>query len=437
MENNKLNTSIDIDKLNEVISKMNQEERDEFLKVFLVNSRTIEGKEELAKMPSSYDMIGILALFTGRNLKDMYENRFLESIEYYNKKINRNTVKRIYLVCDNIKIFAKAEVEDSLFDHLVTKDENEFSYYINKHFGARGLKHLLGFLVHLSEKNRYLIEFDIKDHLKRLGYKTNKEGYYPIETYQETIEFLKLLSSIKIIIEYKDKGRDKAMWNKLFNIEGGIDDLEKRIHEKLFITPTAWFQETMGYDSPKPQFTYFMKSLAKENYYERRETILSVIFPIYWRMNRNSLSFKDYLNYLNIDLGIKNGQRNLNKVYNELDYMVEKEYIEEYYFSINGKQAKEPNLKDLKTNNYIINFFPPKVIEKELSKIKTFIKPKEIDEINFIKELKILMGEKSIGYFSKELGISKSLLSQVLSEKKPISKKLKTKILEYKKTIKK
>lgn len=398
-------------------------------------AKRIEAKyipnESLRKMPSSIDMIGVLNLFTGRNMKDMYKNVFIDEKEDY---IENEWVKeKFYLVADNQFLFAKGIVEPSLFDSMITKSQAEFSYFINKHFSSSGLKHLLGFLVKLSETNKPYMEFIVKEHLDILGYKKNKRGLYNPESYQETIDFLKLITSIKLVIEYKEKGKDKIRWHKLFNIEGGIYDLEKRIHETLIITPTAWFQDAMSYNSSRPQFTYFFKELAKEDSYKHRETLQLVIFSIYWRMKRNKLSFNNLLNYLEVDLKIPKANRNLDKVYKELEYMKKKGYLKSFSFS----SGNNPSLKELRTSEIFITFHAPEDIKKELDKVKTFIPglslPKQAQEQDDISILKTLKGSLSISKFAEKIGVSKTLLSQVLSGKKPISSKLKKKLQELEK----
>ncbi|KKK51571.1 hypothetical protein LCGC14_3113630 [marine sediment metagenome] len=76
------------------------------------------------------------------------------------------------VVCENPKIEAYAEIDQSLFRADPIYREGSLAHYIKRTFGAEGMRHLFALLIGLDENFRQgYFPWSVNEHLERMGYK--------------------------------------------------------------------------------------------------------------------------------------------------------------------------------------------------------------------------------------------------------------------------
>jgi predicted XRE-type DNA-binding protein len=353
----------------------------------------------------------------------------------------------IAITSDNPIIKSYTELEPSLFDKNPLFQESTLAKYINITFGSEGLRHLLGILIGLDEAGRTgRFIWNVNDHLKRLGYKKQKNrGTYPYELKQTAIEVMKIFTSFFITVERKDaKGTGVIKGKRLFYIEGYEKNyLENWVTNETYTIKATdyWYNNSLSVEQESQQFTKLMKEVAKENHQKHAFTIyLAPLLAIFWRMGslkkKRELSLENLLKWLGIDFKNQSRKRFLKKLSDELNYMVEKRYLGNW-----GIKNDDINLIDITDpKKYIMFFEPPSwltlTFENLNNKRTNFLEKEKLQSLE--KDQIILSPEElksiidSSGLTQKEIaekiGISSPYISLLKQGKREITREISTKI---------
>ena len=403
-------------------------------------------------MPSHPLMFTLLAMFSGkpqriprklltmeasqRTLKEQQEaQKFLDSIIEkkeriigHDEKLKPKKEERIIaLVSDNPRVEAQAEITGSLFKDVLSFREESLAIYIKRTFGPEGLKHLLGLIIGLEENFRQgFFEWDINEHLERLGYKKKKGGAFKPELKKTASEIVKIFSSFFITAKAKRGKRSRVQGKKLFSIDGfDIEQFEDDvIKESLTIRATDfWYRTAFKHkDDQSQQYTKLLKKIARENLKEHPLTIyLAPLLAVMWRLNpEKTLSIENLMDWCNLDAIGHHRMYNLRDLESELNYMKQAEYLGHWKNTASDllpSQCKNPF-------DCILELYPPSWLKKELKAIED--KKEKIQLLEPAK--KIMTNEEfinilnnsglSMKQIANHLGVSASMISQIKSGKK-------------------
>lgn len=437
---------------------------------------------ETFAIPSNPLMFTLLAMFAGRperiprNLLEKPHNertpeekevadQFIHSIfdkqtsvSYDNKGREVRETKTMAVLADNPKVEAKTEIGTTLFGDDLSWKEESLALYIKRTFGAEGLRHLLGILIGLNDAGRTgEYEWNVNEHLDRLGYKRMQNGTYSYNLKQTALEIIKIFTSLFITATNKDeKGTGKIKGKRLFYIEGYEKEYKENwvVNEKLTIKASDYWYRN-AFETSKgssQQFTKLLKEIARENHREHALTIyLAPLLAVFWRINPEvrELSFKNLLEWCDIDLNKDpHKMRTIKDIESEFEYMRLKGYLGSW----ENKTTNAPLSESTDPLNCILAFYPPDWLKEEFklisSKKKIYLKerlrqgkaqgnsPCEINTSQgkpFTKEefAKLLNNTGlTIKQFANHLGVSRQMVSYIKSGKRRISPQLEEKIRE-------
>lgn len=439
---------------------------------------TPETKKYFA-IPSNAYMYLILPLFSGltkriphKLLTEKYNSK--EAKDYINNVLQMNTIvtkdeyyqpqtitKTVAIIQDNDRIKATADIPDKLFNDIESK-EADLALRLKHTFGAKGIKHFLGYLLQLDRHGRNgQFIFNVNEHLKLLGYKKLKHGDYDPEEKKLAGQIFDIMTSIFITVEKKDnRGNAEIATQPLFGIDGMSDN---KIGNKL-VGNTKYLVSAKSYwygDSFKAiegkrtqQYTKLLEKIVKESAKDRPHTLyLAPLFAVQWRQNdviRWNLS--TVLEWLGITLdgNTEHRKQKLLTLETELRYMQNNGYLGEMKFIEKNAKGDTIEVKHLSYKNLeaTLYFYPPKELREQLEAIATKRQKhiesatrKELagDVATVTKEEFISIMERSglnQKQFANTLGISPTLISKVKKGEKPISKELNFRLLELKDELK-
>jgi len=355
------------------------------------------------------------------------------------------------LVSDSPKVSG----ELSLFKEDVYFRENALAVYIKKTFGVEGLKHLLGLLIGLEENfRRGSFEWDIHEHLSRLGYKRGAGSYAKAE--RDASSIIKLFTSIYITANQRAGERTKIEGLRLFSIDGFKQELFKNevIKEKLIIRATEpWYK--LAFEPPdkrsSPRYTKLLKQIAAENHHNHSLTIfLAPLLAVFWRIQKTEQGFSvsGLMEWCNLNPRDHRRTDALKGLEGELNYMVEKNYIGKWenlgYKDAYGYKVKEDPLPSKCGEPFkcLLKLTPPEWLQKEIKQIRAkretllagsrapaLAAPPEMTAEEFNRAL--ANSGLTQKQFGNTVGVSQQMVAAIKAGRKRVSPKIADKVREH------
>lgn len=353
------------------------------------------------------------------------EEKSLELAKVFDKKVievnyqtGKETVVTQAIIAKSPKITAYGQSPELFED--IEKAETELAYYIRKTFQAEGLKHFYAYLIAIDEGGRRgNFEFDVNEHLKRIGAYKKTNGDFQDCDKETAIEILILLTKLSFVSESSSLKEEF----RLFSIDGKqTNKLNK--NEKYGIRATdIWYRNALeGTEKLSSQYVKLYRKLAKESSKEHADTLyLSGLLAMFWRIhgNEKGLKLQSILDWLNVDLmdGRTNPTQRIRTLESELVYMQKQGYLGSYR-TFSGEPLSIKNLQET------IFFSAPEYLLKENDKPKlkkneakaTGDRPTAEDLIHFINNSGL--SQKQI---ANRLGVSTSLISKIKTGEKKLT----------------
>jgi len=413
-------------------------------------------------IPSHPIMFTLLALFSGTPHKiprKLLEKPYKELTEPERKKIDefsRNLKEELFspgyddrgrplesktkitaLISDSPKV----EAQLSLFKEDVFFKENALAVYIKKTFRVEGLRHLLGLLIGLDENFRKgYFEWEVNEHLERLGYKKHTGSY--ILAQKTASNIIKLFTSIFITAYQKEGEHEKIEGMRLFSIDGFKQEMFKSevIDERLLLRATEpWYRYAFEpRDGSSPKYTKLLKKVVTEYHVNHPLTIyLAPLLAVFWRMSpEQKFSIRNLMEWCNLETASYKRTDHLKDLEAELNYMVEKRYLEKWenlgYKDLEGYMRREDPLpsKCGEPFNCILKLTAPDWLQVEIKQIRTrkekllrgtvpLMKEEILTQEDFIRILE--NSGRTHKQFANELGISRQMVTGIKSGKKKLS----------------
>jgi DNA-binding XRE family transcriptional regulator len=419
-----------------------------------LNKHILDRIEELRKayiknhtfaLPSGSIMFTLLSLFSGKPIKtpgalqkanrtdqeQVNVEKYVQSVithevtgQSYDASTNLiQNVSKIGLLKDGVRIKATANL-----DNVTLFNDESLAVYIKKTFGAEGLRHFLALIIGIEENGRTgIIEWNVQEHLGRLGYKKKQGGGFKHEQKQAAIAIVKLLSELVIIAYRKDKQKEYISFKQLFSvIEMKAEKSIKTgyIKETFVIRAEDYWYSLTGTEKQAP-YTKLLKDIIKESHRDHYLTLLlAPLLAVFWRMeSERVISVENLMNWCSLDTTSSLWKRELRTLEKELNYMQERRYLGNW--SHNGQNLLPSDcVKPLKC---MLTLEPPNWLRKEiapiLDKAKSFKKePDRLSKESF-KSLYQQSGLSAVE-FGNLLGVSKQTIHKILREDQPVSPKL-------------
>jgi hypothetical protein len=361
--------------LSKLIAKSNVSKElindNEALKDYLVDRIDELRKAYLKKhsfaLPSDSIMFSLLSLFSGKP-KRIPKDKIVSSVisnEAGKKTINSSgnlvsETQKIGILKDSIKVHATASLDD-----IKMFDDESLAVYIKKTFGPEGLRHFLAMIIGIEENMRQgYIEWDVKEHLERLGYKKKNSGGFKTELKRSAFGIVQLLSSLVLIVHRKDKNEDVIRFQKLFSIPAA--EVNRLADNEIVIIRAEdyWYSlSTTG----KNRYTKLLKKIVKENHRDHPLTIiLAPILAVFWRIEgKKKISVDKLMQWCDLDTESDLWMRELRILENELEYMKRQKYLGNW--NHNGEKALPSDCND--PMNVILTLEPPSWLQQELTLI--------------------------------------------------------------------
>jgi DNA-binding XRE family transcriptional regulator len=407
--------------------------------------------------PSHQIMLRLLAVFSGKtkHLPEKYLSADTKQINksesqriknYVNAVLQQTVVKETYnelneliqksehvaIISNNPLVEGWAKIPEDLFADNLEKREEELAIYINKTFGAEGLRHLLGLVIGLEENGRKGdYHFTINEHLDRLGYKRSKKGAHDPSIKWKSFRIIQVLSSLHLILSSSRESKQKVTCIKLFSLDRY--DIEQEtdaadlIHMSFVIRANKdWygtaFEKT---DDRSQQYTQLLKKVATESHQDHSLAIyLAIQFAIRWRINKFrpfSLKVQTIMDLCCLDHTPANRtrRRDLRNMEAELNYMTEANYLGGWHYA-KGREG-------LDSFALGIQFDPPSWLGKYLH---DKVRMKIATPIVTADGLKWIQRQASLNQnnLAETLGVSRQHISNIYRGRTRISAALSRKI---------
>lgn len=449
--------------LGEIFEKYNLAKLPAFFELWLKAQRKIRATFAI---PSHPLMFTLLCMFAGKPeriprklLEKPYKERtldeqkqaedFLHSIfetkssSFYTPEGNVvREEKTTAVISNNPKIEAKAEITGTLFSEDLSFREGALAIYIKRSFKAEGLRHLLGLLIGLEDNFRQgYFEWNVNEHLERLGYKKRHRAY-DTELKRTATEIVKIFTSLFITARRKDKGgKEIILGERLFNIDGfKIEMFEQEIiNESIKLRATDfWYKHAFEPpDGSNPKFTKLLRKIAQENHRNHPLTIyLTPLLAIFWRMSPtgHKLSIKALLDWCNLrtKTGKGYGRREIRNLEAELNYMREAGYLGDWE---NSGEAPLPSQCKVPLK-CVLTLTPPGWLQKELLQIKgetiKHLPPPKEEPLLTREELTRLIHNSglTIKQFANHVGVSRQMISYIKNGQRKMTRRISDKIRE-------
>jgi len=429
---------------------------------------TLKIENDTFAIPSNPLMFTLLAMFAGRPeriprklLDKAHKERTPKEKEEADKFINSifdkqttasydskgNLIeenKIIAVISDSPKVEAKTEIATTLFGDDLNFKEESLAIYIQRTFGAEGLRHLLAILIGLDDAGRTgEFVWSVNEHLDRLGYKKMQNGSYAYELKQTALEIVRIFTSLFITATNKNaKGTGKIAGRRLFHIEGFEKEYKENwvVDEKLTVKASDyWYKNSFeSSDSSSQQFTKLLKDITRENHREHALTIyLAPLLAVFWRINSEvrELSIKNLMDWCDIPFN-KRYREALRNIETELDYMKQRGYLGNW-------ENKTTNLRPSDCNaplNCVLSFYPPDWLQEEFKSIsfkkemyldaKQKKKKEEKTPSLTVEEFKRILQNSKLSnrQFANKIGVSPALITRFLNGERAITQAISLKI---------
>ena len=320
---------------------------------------TIQENPETFALPSLPVMFTLLALFAGKpdripranfityekDRERLTENDQKEADAILSalmgKRVEDRTetgepiFKQNYIVSDNVKLEATGRFDLGLFRDDLAEQERELSLYLKRTFGPEGLRHFLALIIGLDENFRKgFFEWNINDHIKRLGIQKKKSRTYDKEARITATNIMKIFTNLFLTAQKKDGDREVLAGLRLFSIDGyNIETLKDEIVNEALLIRAAdfWYKKAFANEKDGQKYTKLLKKIAKVNHREHPYVLkLAPLLAVFWRMdkdNKRGLSVESLMDWCDLDYTGHKRTDNLRALEGQLDYMIEHGYL--------------------------------------------------------------------------------------------------------------
>jgi len=424
------------------------EQQEEFMEVFLRELEKWIPKTRLPKrlrieafpqertfaIPSHEDITPLFGLFFGKKTLREKSAPFDEIRDSHLDENGREVVqkRRSAIITDNPRIKAEARIENWLFSGNIEEEEKALAGYIDKTFGPEGFRHLLGLMIGLEEAGRNgAYEFDVNEHLERLGYERKKNGAFDNRDKENARRLMFIFGTLALAVEDKRRDREIIRADKFFNIEG--IKIEKKgewvIADRITITATDWYKRSFMTGEGGQQFSKLLRDIAQESHRDHKITLaLAPLFAIDWRRTPSreiKKKVKTLFEILDIRIDYKLRERT-RKLEAELNYMKARNYLGDWTTRSGMLPSEGAIDKDILEE--VITFTPPEWLRDEFAKIKS---GKDTPRITGGASIPPMSKEEFLGIlkrsglnqrdFAKKIDKSPALISQI-KKGRPISR---------------
>ena len=348
--------------------------------------------------------------------------------------------KQNYIVSDNVKLEATGRFDLGLFRDDLAEQERELSLYLKRTFGPEGLRHFLALIIGLDENFRKgFFEWNINDHIKRLGIQKKKSRTYDKEARITATNIMKIFTNLFLTAQRKDGDREVLAGLRLFSIDGyNIETLKDEIVNQTLLIRAAdfWYKKAFANEKDGMRYTKLLKKIAKVNHREHPYVLKLVpLLAVFWRMdkdNKRGLSVESLMDWCDLDYAGYKRTDNLKALEGQLDYMIEHGYLGDWENTGDNKypsQCKTPF-------NCTLTFHAPEWFSGEMESIRgrrealrlpagggpVTITPATIEALK--KEFGI-----SNKRLANHLGVTPQLIGAILTGKRRITPALMAKLL--------
>jgi hypothetical protein len=342
-------------------------------------------------------------------------------------------------ICDSPVVQATAKLADN-----INVQEETLAAYVNRIFGAEGMRHLMALLVGLEENGRQgKFTLTINDHLERMGYKREKSGSFNSRIKLIASDIIRILGGLSLNSIRPTNKNVRITSQRLFTlVKSDVKfDLNKEIIEGFFEIRAEdwWYSDAFNTIAGEPpKYCKLLSEIILEDH--SRHPIAISLLPIlgtFWSSSPEAeFTVTRLMDWCNLDYstpkfgGDKHRLERLRELESELDYMTARGYIGTW----KNNQEKRPSLTG-EPFECVLTIVAPQWFEEKMNEIEEKKEPvisPQKDQSFTSDELSDLIDKTGlkIEVFSEKLGVSKRTVQYLRSGEKPVSKKLSIKIRE-------
>lgn len=416
-------------------------------------------------LPTLPVMFALLPLFSGKpakipkGLKQILEKPEEERTEEEKELVKENLEKRMLsneneimtskgavinksytvFICDSPVVQATAKLESN-----INAREETMAAYVNRVFGAEGMRHLMALLVGLEENGRKgKFTLTINSHLERMGYKREKSGSFNSRIKLLASDIIRILGSLSLNSIRPTNKTVRISSQRLFTlVKSDVKfDLNKEIIEGFFEIRAEdwWYSDAFNTIAGEPpKYCKLISEIIQEDH--SRHPVAISLLPIlgtFWSSNPEvEFTVTRLMDWCNLDYttpkfgGDKHRLERLRELEEELDYMKVKGYIGNWKNNVYKKPSETDEPFECVLTILAPQWFEEKMFEIEKKSEPLLIpagdQPLSSDELSVIIDKSGLRVEE----FAEKLGVSKRTVQYFRSGEKPVSKKLAIKIRE-------
>jgi len=361
-------------------------------------------------------------------IKSMFQK---ETSSDYSEGFEQTKESSFALICDNPRVEAKARIPENLLREDLNFREEQLAIYIRRTYGPEGLRHFLGLILGLEENYRQgYFEWNVNEHLERLGYRRKANGTFDPALKRTASEIIKIFTQLCVTSVRKNGEKHSVNGEFLFVISGfNLDILNKEIiNEKIKLSATNfWYKNAFdASDGKAPKYTKLLRKIVRENHRENPLTLyLAPLLAIFWRMQpEQKIKVKNLMEWCDLNTTGQYKLRDIRLLNASLDYMKAKGYLGRW--THNGGHKKLTENKN--PFNLQFTLTPPDWFRNEIELIQNKKEmfaaekttPLTTKEFCAIFEKSGLTSE----LFGQHLGITGQYVSLLRNGKRKISKKI-------------
>lgn len=349
--------------------------------------------------------------------------------------------KQYYTVNDNVKLTATGNFDLGLFKDDLEEKERALSLYLKRAFGPEGLRHFLALIIGLDENfRRGYFEWNINDHIKRLGIQKKKSRTYDKEARITATNIMKIFTNLFLTAQKKDGDREVLAGLRLFSIDGyNIETLKDEIVNEALLIRAAdfWYKNAFTPEKGGMQYTKLLKKIAKVNHREHPLVLkLAPWLAVFWRMdpgNKRKLSIISLMDWCDLDYTSYKRTDNLKALESQLDFMIKHGYLGDWENTGENKypsQCQAPFECNL-------TFYAPEWFKSEMKSLRgrrtAFLPPAGSPQARAITPETIQALKKEFGISNKtlanHLGVTAQYIGFILTGKRAITAQIIGKLL--------
>jgi hypothetical protein len=373
-------------------------------------------------------------------VRENIENKLISS--EHEEVTSRGTLKSksyTVFICDSPVVQATAKLAGNM-----NVEEETLAAYVNRVFGAEGMRHLMALLVGLEENGRKgKFTLTINSHLERMGYKREKSGSFNSRVKLIASDIIRILGGLSLNSVRPTNKNVRITSQRLFTlVKSDVKfDLNKEIIEGFFEIRAEdwWYNDAFSpIAGEPPKYCKLLSEIIQEDH-SRHPIAISLlpIFGTFWSSSPVAeFIVTRLMDWCNLDYstpkfgGDKHRLERLRELEDELDYMKTRGYIGDW----KSNSEKRPSETE-EPFECLVKIVAPHWFEEKLIEIDEKREPLPLslaDQPFSSDELSLLIDKTGlkVDEFAEKIGVSKRTVQYLRSGEKPVSKKLAIKIRE-------